>query len=1110
MKTLTVSTLLFLTCCSPLLAANASFCEPWQSAYVGDDMNGSHVIAFWPFAEDQAKTDVSGNGHTLEFKGVEPNPQGRFGSCLESFSTGEANRVPHAALARNHPKLSPQGAFTIEMWVQAKPELAYSGPVYLLDKKYKSNNDYQLSLTKSGRYGDRRMQVDLGFGSESAAYTSRNFLLEPDKWHHIAFAYDGMGTVTFFFDGLPWGQDTQGPRESVSPGQYDLHIGDRAGSSYASFPGFIDEVRITKGARTFSAVRFEPRYERTSYLRMEENIVLEFDVTNLLRKEMTGAVVRLSVDGMNEKTYELPPIGTGDTHTLKYALDTRMKPGPYHVNINFVLPGPEPLESHEYYPLSIAARQRPHRFPVLMWGVGTPERFDTHLSQLEEMGFTHCIGIPTDHGRIWKADKPTSPSSPNADKAIKRMLDKALVHGINIAASLYPGRYAKTMMKEWLRIDRQGKPYHYENPKRAGICALFPKLLKFCRDTGVSIAQAYKDYPAFEAALVDTEIRNTADPCFHPHDFDAFRKHAGIDIPDEVESGMGVEYQNLSDFPADRVIPDDHPIYRFYKWYWKEGDGWNAAISATVDGLKSIIDRKDFWTWTDPAVRVASVYGSGGNVDVIEQWTYVYPDPIRIGLATDELLTMARGADHDQKVMKLTQTIWYRNSVAPRATSETTESAKRPSYVAPWEQQNPYAYYITIPPTCLREAIWTEIARPIHAIGFHGWQSLVFTEPGCYYRFTNSQTQHEMARIIKNVVEPLGPTLLQVPGIKSDIAFLESLASEMFAGRGTYGWGLGWDAEAYHVLMYAHLQPDIVYDETVIEKGLDDYRVLVMANCDVLTEKVAEKVKAFQKKGGIIVGDERLCPAIKANILMEPFSRYNEAHEERLRNANEDKDQLLARAAQLRKDLDPLYNRHVDTSNPEVIPYLRRWNNADYVFLVNDQREYGTYLGHHKLVMENGLPSEAVVSINRKNGFVYDLVKHCPVASKQKNEKLNVDVSLGPCEGSLLMISPQAIAAIELEAPYHAQQGSKLACHIKIVDANRKCVDAVVPVEVEIRDPEGRTMEFSGSYAAVAGAVELTLDMAPNDTCGIWQISARDLASGQKTTHYLRLGASSF
>ncbi len=117
---------------------------------------------------------------------------------------------------------------------------------------------------------------------------------------------------------------------------------------------------------------------------------------------------------------------------------------------------------------------------------------------------------------------------------------------------------------------------------------------------------------------------------------------------------------------------------------------------------------------------------------------------------------------------------------------------------------------------------------------YHGWPSLVPCEPGGAYCYTHPQTQHELARLIDEIVRPLGPTLLQVPGVKSDVAFLESFASQMFARRGTYGWGGSWVGDAYLVTLYAHLQPEIVYDQTVAGRALHHYRVFGMPKGDVL------------------------------------------------------------------------------------------------------------------------------------------------------------------------------------------------------------------------------------------------------------------------------------
>lgn len=68
-----------------------------------------------------------------------------------------------------------------------------------------------------------------------------------------------------------------------------------------------------------------------------------------------------------------------------------------------------------------------------------------------------------------------------------------------------------------------------------------------------------------------------------------------------------------------------------------------------------------------------------------------------------------------------------------------------------------------------------------------------------------------------------------------------------------------------------------------------------------------------------------------------------------------------------------------------------------------------------------------------------------------------------------------------------------------------KPIDAVIPVEVDIVDPEGRRAEFSGYYGAAGGRLEIHFDFAANDRPGVWQIRARERASGKSASAYVRV-----
>ncbi|MFG0261555.1 MAG: hypothetical protein ACF788_04115, partial [Novipirellula sp. JB048] len=664
----------------------------------------------------------------------------------------------------------------------------------------------------------------------------------------------------------------------------------------------------------------------------------------------------------------------------------------------------------------------------------------------------------------------------------------ALENDIKVIASMSPGSWLRKaeVGKPFRRLDRTGKEY-----ERTDISGLFQRVQDFCFHTGAAIGRAYGDHPAFAAALLHTEVRGASQLSFHPQEVAAYREATGAEIPAKINHKSGVQYQQLADFPQDRVIPDDHPVLQYLRWFWQRGDGWNALTSRVDQGLKQQIDRDDFWTFYDPACRVPSLSGSGGNVDVLSHWTYSYPDPIRIGLCTDELFEMARAGDRDQEVMKMTQLIWYRSQTAPI-------NAKPSGETSPWVDQDPDAAYITIAPMHLREAFWWKIARPIKGIMYHGWQSLVETDSPSAYRYTNPSTQHELKRLVSEVVEPLGPTLMQVPDAESDVVFLESFTSQMMARRGTYGWNRSWAGDMYHILMYAQLQPRVMYEESLLAGGLRGAKVLVLADCDVLTESVVEAIEAFQAAGGLVIGDEETCPAIK---LDKTLARFN-----RTKQADQDRAKLLAAAQDLRAWLDPRYSRELDSTNPDVLSRRRQFGTTDYLFAVNDHREFGHYVGDYALTMENGLPSQTQLRLERPAGHVYDLVARRESTSESRDNAMIIPVSLGPCEGRVLMVTERPIRELDVTVPAAATPGESVRLEIAITDG-QTAIDAVIPVEVRIVDPEGMQAEMSGYYGAVGGELTIPFDFAANDRTGVWEIHATELASGREAAGYLRLNA---
>ncbi|MEQ1851336.1 MAG: hypothetical protein ABMA01_07060, partial [Chthoniobacteraceae bacterium] len=693
----------------------------------------------------------------------------------------------------------------------------------------------------------------------------------------------------------------------------------------------------------------------------------------------------------------------------------------------------------------------------------------------------HCLGGGADYGEIWEAKKPVPPFADARTVDTKEMLDFALANDFGIAFALSPGHWLKDR-KELQRVDRNGKPY----ASRPDVNAALPGLAEFCFNVGASVAQNYDAFPAWRAVLINTEVRDSSQVSFSDFDREAYRKFAGTEIPPEVMIKNGVEWGRLKDFPADRVIPDDHPVLKYYRWFWTAGDGWNALHTAVHRGIHST-GRDDVWTWFDPAIRAASIGGSGGEVDVLGQWTYTNPDPLCIGYFTDEMFAMATNSPQHPRVMKMTQLFWYRSQTAPR-------KAGAESIASPFDDHDPDAAYITISPMHLRESFWTKLARPVSGIMYHGWQALVPTDSTGGYRYTHPDTKEEFRRLHRGVLEPLGPALLQVGECRSDVAFLDSFTSQMFARRGSYGYS---SDEAYLTLLHAQLQPEVIYEEQLLQRGLEGFKVLVLADCDVLTAGVAKRIQDFQRRGGIVVGDGNLAPAIVPDIRIPKVVR--------VKKGPADKAALLANAAKLRAMLDPKYQRVLDSTNPEIVIRRREASGSDYVFVVNDHREAGSYVGQHGLVMENGLPSEAEIALVRPEGRVYDLVAGREVTASAVKGMLRWPVKLGPGEGGVFLVTPAAIASVKLDGPDSARAGETAKIAIAIAGESGAAIPAVFPLRVEITDPAGRDAEFTGYHAAKNGRLDLSIDIAPNDTPGVWQIRVRELASGREAVRHFRV-----
>lgn len=405
------------------------------------------------------------------------------------------------------------------------------------------------------------------------------------------------------------------------------------------------------------------------------------------------------------------------------------------------------------------------------------------------------------------------------------------------------------------------------------------------------------------------------------------------------------------------------------------------------------------------------------------------------------------------------------------------------------------------------------LAKPVKGIMYHGYGTIYETGEATGYVFTNGQTTERAKRMFADVVAPLGPTLLKVGRAPQPVAVLESFTS--VAMGGPHSWG--WRVPAVTFLQRARLDPRVVYEEEILRDGLGEAKVLYLPQCRFLTPSVLGKIQAFQKAGGTLVADAECVKALTPDILVpvEEFPKPPKSdHAEdmdalqaetrvnaKARAATEQaKRTMFADAEKLRKDLAPIYRPAADSSSSELVTYARRWKGTDYLFVVNDHRTFGDYVGQWGLTMEKGLPFEGWASQadpGRRVKAVYELSRGGAVRwIRDASGAVRVPLKFETNDGRLLLFLEHPIVALKVEAPAQVRAGGVVNVSLRVLDASGKPVPAALPVEVRLFDARGRELDGAGFLCAEGGVATASILLNVNDAPGDYHLVCRDRASG--------------
>ena len=825
---------------------------------------------------------------------------------------------------------------------------------------------------------------------------------------------------------------------------------------------------------------------RAAFRRGETPAAVRLKVKNVSKDNITGA--RATVEQLVEEScvrkeeLALGDLSAGAETVVPCAVETRVRPGWHSLRVTVTGRRGDGTDWREVHDVRLGIGPRlGDRMTALMWG------FHATPKVLADFGFSHGLVCN------W-----------TGEQSDLQTYDEALVAGIGLTHStrveLPTGKAGDDA---YMRRDRSGKTIDFGGGSK-GAEVSNPEILKAMKPVVEKDIRQHGDHPAFAGVLPCSEHRDLSAPSFNTEHL-RYKNETGKDVPPEVEMST-ISASKLEEFKKrfpDGVVPKDNPVLSYYRWFWKGGDGWPAYISGVADLYRRGISRPDFFVFWDPAVRCPPIWGSGGAVDMINQWVYAIPEPMNVAGPAEEILAMANGRPGQMSSI-MTQLICYRSQMAPME--------KKVSPEPEWVRRRPKARFPTIPPDVLQESTWSMIAKPVQSIMYHGWGTIYDMGSTIGYVYTNPESANRLRHLLKDVVAPLGPLLKRLNRAAPPVALLESFTTCALGGPSSRGW----KAPSVTFLQRARLDPRVVYEETILRDGLDDVKVLYAPQCLFLTPDVVAKIKEFQAKGGTLVADAQLLSALKPDVEVpvvsfdrppasDHFEDVNAMEAAREGDAKtragtlRAKATMVAQANDLRERLATRFTPEADSSSPEIVTYSRRWNDARYVFAINDHRTFGDYVGPWGLVMEKGLPYEGEVSLADGDGAVkavYELSRGGEVSFTRADGRVKVPVKYTTNDGRIFAFLNARIASVKAEVPDAVRKGDTLKVTFSALDAQGHPVAALLPAEIRLYDAAGREIDGAGWVSLQGGTCTVEFLTNLNDADGDYKIVCRDRASG--------------
>ena len=205
---------------------------------IADAAVDKNTVAVWLFEEGTGKTveDASGNGHDGKFAGSPKWVKAKFGTGLEF--PGDAGGY---VVVDSTKKLELE-TLSIEAWVKVEESTGKWQGMVCKQQAGCTNRNYGIWV-----HVDKSvLHAQIGANGACAFSIDGTTDITDNKWHHLAFTYDGkMGRL--YVDGE---LENEGPNPDSFQSNDPITIGVPNLDNANGLKGIIDEIRISNVART--------------------------------------------------------------------------------------------------------------------------------------------------------------------------------------------------------------------------------------------------------------------------------------------------------------------------------------------------------------------------------------------------------------------------------------------------------------------------------------------------------------------------------------------------------------------------------------------------------------------------------------------------------------------------------------------------------------------------------------------------------------------------------------------------------------------------------------------------------------------------------------------